>query len=87
MSKGGKSIIALPSTAVNGTISKIVFNFEEGVPVTTTRNDVDYVITEYGIAHLRGKTLRERAKLLIEIAHPNFREELRKKALEKFGKL
>ena len=87
MSKGGKSIIALPSTAANGTISKIVFNFEEGVPVTTTRNDVDYVITEYGIAHLRGKTLRERAKLLIEIAHPNFREELRKKALEKFGTL
>ena len=87
MSKGGKSIIALPSTAANGTISKIVFNFEEGVPVTTTRNDVDYVITEYGIAHLRGKTLRERAKLLIEIAHPNFREELRKKALEKFGEL
>lgn len=87
MSKGGKSIIALPSTAANGTISKIVFNFEEGVPVTTTRNDVDYVITEYGIAHLRGKTLRERAKLLIEIAHPNFREELRKKALEKFEEL
>ena len=87
MSKGGKSIIALPSTTAKGTISRIVFTFDEGVPVTTSRNDVDYVITEYGIAHLRGKTLRERAKLLIEITHPNFREELRKKALEKFGEL
>ena len=48
------------------------------------RNDVDYIITEYGIAHLKGKTLRERAKLLIEIAHPKFREELRKRAIEKF---
>ena len=87
MSKGGKSIIALPSTTGKGTISRIVFTFDEGIPVTTSRNDVDYVITEYGIAHLRGKTLRERAKLLIEIAHPDFREELRKKALEKFGEL
>ena len=87
MSKGGKSIIALPSTTAKESISRIVFAFDEGTPVTTSRNDVDYVITEYGIAHLRGKTLRERAKLLIEIAHPNFREELRKKALEKFGEL
>ena len=84
MSNGGKSIIALPSTMVDEKISKIFFNFEAGVPVTTTRNDVDYIITEYGIAHLKGKTLRERAKLLIEIAHPKFREKLRKKAIEKF---
>ena len=87
MSKGGKSIIALPSTTAKESISRIVFAFDEGTPVTTSRNDVDYVITEYGIAHLRGKTLRERARLLIEIAHPDFREELRKKALEKFGEL
>ena len=84
MSKGGRSIIALPSTAAKGTVSKIVFNLDEGAPVTTSRNDVDYIVTEYGIAHLKGKTLRERAKALIEIAHPNFREELTKKAIEKF---
>lgn len=84
MSNGGKSIIALPSTMVDEKISKIFFNFEAGVPVTTTRNDVDYIITEYDIAHLKGKTLRERAKLLIEIAHPKFREKLRKKVIEKF---
>lgn len=84
MSNGGKSIIALLSTTADEKISRIVFTFEEGVPVTTSRNDVDYIITEYGIAHLKGKTLRERAKLLIEIAHPKFREELRKRAIEKF---
>ena len=72
MSKGGKSIIALPSTAAKG---------------TTSRNDVDYIVTEYGIAHLKGKSLRERAKALIEIAHPDFREELTKKAVGKFGTL
>ena len=83
-SKGGKSIIALPSTAAKGTISKIVFTLDEGATVTTSRNDVDYIITEYGIAHLKGKTLRERAKALISIAHPNFREELTRKAEEKF---
>ena len=87
MSKGGKSIIALPSTAAKGTISKIVFTLDEGAAVTTSRNDVDYIITEYGIAHLKGKSLRERAKALIEIAHPDFREELRKKAVGKFGAL
>ena len=87
MSKGGKSIIALPSTAAKGSISKIVFTLDEGAAVTTSRNDVDYVVTEYGIAHLKGKSLKERAKALIEIAHPNFREELRKKALEKFSVL
>ena len=83
----GKSIIALPSTAAKGTISKIVFTLDEGAAVTTSRNDVDYIITEYGIAHLKGKSLRERAKALIEIAHPDFREELRKKAVGKFGAL
>lgn len=85
MSKNGKSIIALPSTAAKGTISKIVFTLDEGAAVTTLRNDVDYIVTEYGIAHLKGQSLRGRAKALIEIAHPNFREELIKKAVEKFG--
>ncbi len=87
MSKGGKSIIALASTAAKGTVSKIVFKLDEGAAVTTSRNDIEYVITEYGIAQLKGKTLRERAKALIAIAHPNFREELTKQALEKFGNL
>lgn len=76
LSKGGKSIIATPSTAEGGSISRIVPFLLKGTIVTTSRNDVDYIITEYGIAHLRGKTLRERAKLLIDIAHPKFREEL-----------
>ena len=84
MSKGGKSIIAMPSTAAKGRISKIVMNLDLGSTVTTSRNDVDYVVTEYGIASLKGKTLRERAKALIAIAHPDFRESLMKQALEKF---
>lgn len=87
MSNGGKSIIALASTAAKGTISKIVFKLDDGATVTTSRNDIEYVITEYGIAHLKGKTLKERAKALIAIAHPDFREELTKQALEKFGTL
>lgn len=77
MSKGGKSIIACYSTAKGGTISKIVPYLKEGTPVTTSRTDVDYVVTEYGIAHLRGKTLKQRAQELLAIAHPDFREELR----------
>ncbi|PID67345.1 MAG: 4-hydroxybutyrate CoA-transferase [Fusobacteriales bacterium] len=87
LSKGGKSILALHSTTAKGKISKIVFNLDEGATVTTSRNDIEYVVTEYGIAYLKGKTLRERAKCLISIAHPNFREELTRKALEKFGTL
>lgn len=75
-SKGGKSIICLPSTAKNGTISRIVSQFSLGHIVTTSRNDVEYIVTEFGIAHLRGGTLNQRAKALIDIAHPNFREEL-----------
>jgi 4-hydroxybutyrate CoA-transferase len=82
LSKGGKSIIAMPSSAKGGTISKIVANIDEGAAVTTSRNDVDYVITEYGIARLKGLSLRERAKALISIAHPNFHDEL-KAAFEK----
>ena len=74
-SKGGRSIIAMPST-VKGKTSKIVPVLDEGSAVTTSRNDVDYVVTEYGVAHLAGKTLRQRARALIEIAHPDFRQEL-----------
>ena len=73
MAKDGKSIIAVPSTAAKGTVSRIVPFLAEGAAVTTSRNDVDYIVTEYGIAHLRGKTLRQRAESLIAIAHPNFR--------------
>lgn len=87
MSKGGRSIIAMPSTAAKGTISKIVMNLDTGSAVTTSRNDVDYIVTEYGIAALKGKTLRDRAKALIAIAHPDFREALTKQALEKFQTL
>ena len=76
MSKGGRSIIALPSTAAGGKISKIVPFIDHGACITTPRTEVDYIVTEYGIAHLWGKTLRERARALISIAHPDFREEL-----------
>jgi 4-hydroxybutyrate CoA-transferase len=75
-SKGGKSIIALPSTAKNGTISRIVCTLDPGAGVVTSRGLVRYVVTEYGVAYLHGKTIRERAKALIEIAHPQFRDEL-----------
>ena len=76
MSKGGRSIIAMPSTARKGTVSRIVPIITEGSAVTTPRNDVNYVVTEYGIAQLKGKTLKERAKALIMIAHPAFRPHL-----------
>jgi acyl-CoA hydrolase/RimJ/RimL family protein N-acetyltransferase len=75
-SKGGKPIIALPSTAKDGTVSRIVSRLSEGAGVVTTRGDVHYVVTEYGIAYLHGKNIRERALALINIAHPDFREQL-----------
>ena len=75
-SVGGKSIIALPSTAAKGTISRICRQLDAGAAVTTSRNDVHYVITEYGVADLRGKTLQQRAEALIAIAHPEFRQML-----------
>ena len=65
MAKNGIAILAMPSTAAKGKISKIVPLLDEGAAVTTSRNDIDYVVTEYGIAHLKGKTLRDRAKALI----------------------
>jgi len=76
LSPGGKSIIAFPSTNKEKTISRIVPRLKEGSCVTTSRNDVHYVITEYGIVNLRGKTIRQRAKALINIAHPDFRDRL-----------
>ena len=75
-SRGGKSFIAFASTAKGGTISKICPTLAAGAVVTTSKNDVDYVVTEYGLAHLRGKSLGERAKQLIAIAHPDFRDQL-----------
>ena len=76
-SKGGKPVIALPSTAKDGTISRIVDSLTEGSGVVTTRADVHYVVTEHGVASLFGKCLRDRAQELIAIAHPDFRDELR----------
>ena len=76
-SKNGKPIIALPSTAKNDTISRIVAGLKPGTPVTTTRNEVHYVVTEYGIADLFGKSISERSEALIAIAHPKFRDQLR----------
>ena len=81
--KGGVSIIAMPST-VKGKISKIVPLLDEGAAVTTSRNDVDYIVTEYGVAHLKGETLRQRARNLIAIAHPDFRDELKAEFEKRF---
>jgi len=80
LSKGGQSFITLPSTALGGTVSTIVPILKH--PVTTSRHDVQSIVTEYGIADLFGKTVRERAQALINIAHPDFREELTKAAYE-----
>jgi acetyl-CoA hydrolase len=76
LSRGGKPVIALPSTALGGEVSRIVGTLEPGAGVTVTRSDVHYVVTEYGVASLYGKTLRQRARELINIAHPDFRAEL-----------
>jgi acyl-CoA hydrolase len=75
-SRGGVPIIALPSTALGDTISRIVPVLDPGAGVVTSRADVHYVVTERGIAYLHGKTLRERAKALIAIADPRFQQEL-----------
>ena len=75
-SRGGKAIIALPSTAQDGKISRIVSELQPGAGVVTTRADVRFIATEYGVADLHGRTLRERAQSLIAIAHPHFREGL-----------
>jgi acyl-CoA hydrolase/GNAT superfamily N-acetyltransferase len=75
-SRGGKAIICMLSTAMDGTVSRIVPRLSEGAGVVTTRGDVDVIITEYGLATLHGKTIRERVLSLIAIAHPDFRNEL-----------
>ena len=79
-SKGGKAIIVVPSTAKGGTVSRIVPTLTAGAHVTTGKNDVNYVVTEYGVAQLRGRSARDRARALIEIAHPDFRDGLREEA-------
>jgi len=81
-SDGGKAIIALPSTAREGTVSRIVPHLSQGAGVVTTRGDVHYVVTEYGVAYLHGKSVQERAMALISIAHPDFRAELLRSAIE-----
>tara|TARA_R100000935_G_scaffold15425_2_gene30819 strand:+ start:40668 stop:41945 length:1278 start_codon:yes stop_codon:yes gene_type:complete len=86
LSKGGKPIFAMTSTTAKG-ISKITPFLNQGAGVTTTRAHVHYVVTEYGVANLFGKNLKQRAKALIEIAHPDVREELTKEAFERFGSL
>ncbi len=81
-SRGGKAIIALPSTAKGGTVSRIMTHLSPGAGVVTTRAGVHYVVTEYGVAYLHGKSVQERALALISIAHPKFRAELLKEAIE-----
>ena len=83
LSEGGKPIIALPSTTSDGH-SRIVPFLKKGAGVVTTRAHVHYVVTEYGTAFLLGKNLHQRAKALIEIAHPNHREDLEREAFERF---
>jgi acetyl-CoA hydrolase len=81
--EGGLAIIALPSTAKGGKVSRICDELLAGSGVVTTRADVHYVVTEYGIANLHGRSLRERARQLIDIAHPDFREDLEREAKER----
>lgn len=83
-SKNGISIIAMPSTAAGGTASRIVPQFEAGRPVTLSRFESHYIVTEYGIANMRGKTIRQRARNLIEISHPAFRDQLKAAFEENF---
>lgn len=85
MSRGGRSVIAMPSTARNNTVSRIVPTITENSAITTTRNDVNYIVTEYGIAQLKGRTMKDRARALIGIAHPDFREMLCRAFEERFG--
>lgn len=85
MSRGGKSIIAMQSTAKKGAVSKIVPTITKNSAITTPRNDVNYIVTEYGIAQLKGKTLKNRARALINIAHPDFRKELKTEFERRFN--
>jgi acyl-CoA hydrolase len=80
LSNGGKAFIVLPSTAKGDTISRIVPTLSAGTHVSTSKNDINYVVTEFGVAQLRGKSAKQRARELIGIAHPNFRAELTEQA-------
>jgi len=84
-SRDGKAIIALPATAKKGTVSRIVAALAPGTAVTTMRADVDYVVTEHGVAHLRGKGLRERAEALLAVADPAFHDQIRDEAAALYG--
>ena len=84
LSKGGKALTLLPSTALDGAISRIVPQLDEGAVVTIPRYFADYVVTEYGIARLMGKDCRQRAEELIAVAHPDFQAELRREARKLF---
>jgi acetyl-CoA hydrolase len=84
-SEGGKPIIALPSTAKDGAVSRIVPHLKEGAGVTTNRGDIHYVATEYGVVNLHGRTIRERIKLLTSVAHPKFRDELVRFAQKRYS--
>ena len=79
-SRGGKAFIVLPSTAKDDTLSRIVPALSPGTHVSTSKNDISYVVTEYGVAQLRGKSAKQRAGELIGIAHPDFRAELTEQA-------
>jgi GNAT superfamily N-acetyltransferase len=81
-SPGGKAIIALPATTQEGEVSRLVTRLSPGAGVVTTRGDVHYVVTEYGVAYLHGKSVQERALALISIAHPRFRAQLFREAIE-----
>jgi acyl-CoA hydrolase len=85
LAEEGRAIIALPSTAAGGKFSRITVALKEGAGVTTTRSHVRYVVTEYGVAELFGQSFRERAKRLIAIAHPDFRDELTAYAVKAYG--
>lgn len=84
MSRGGRSIIAMPSTAAGGKVSRIVPMLSPGAAVTTSRGDVHYIVTEYGVARMKGRTLRQRAEALIAISHPDFRESLTEEFRKRF---
>jgi len=84
-SKGGRSIITLAAASSNGKISRIVPTMAPGQGVSTSRQDIDYVVTDYGIAHLRGRGVKERARMLIEIAAPQFRDWLREEFKKIYG--
>ncbi|GAA0672449.1 acetyl-CoA hydrolase/transferase C-terminal domain-containing protein [Rheinheimera tangshanensis] len=87
LSEGGRSVIALPATAAGGTVSRISSLLSPGAGVVTTRAHVHYVVTEYGVANLRARSLTERARALIEIAAPQFRQQLAKAAYDDWGLL